>query len=94
MVGPINRFGLCAKAKLDKSFFWLMLRDIFKFNRLAKQDHEAGALGTESLGHWLKRKRMSRIFINRYLLPMGAAIWSTPADEILNFPAASFTILL
>ena len=71
-------------------FFWLMLRDIFKFNRLAKQDHEAGALGTESLGHWLKRNRMSRIFINRYLLPMGAAIWSTPADEILNFPAASF----
>ena len=71
-------------------FFWLMLRDIFKFNRLAKQDHESGTLGSESLGHWLKRNRMSRIFINRYLLPMGAAIWSTPADEILNFPAASF----
>lgn len=71
-------------------FFWLMLRDIFKFNRLAKQDHEAGALGNESLGSWLKRNRMSRVFINRYLLPMGAAIWSTPADEILNFPAASF----
>jgi predicted NAD/FAD-binding protein len=70
--------------------FWLMLRDIFKFNRLAKQDHEADALGDESLGHWLKRNRLSRIFINRYLLPMGAAIWSTPADEILNFPAASF----
>ena len=70
--------------------FWLMLRDIFKFNRLAKQDHEAGTLGDESLNRWLKRNRMSRIFINRYLLPMGAAIWSTPADEILNFPAASF----
>jgi predicted NAD/FAD-binding protein len=70
--------------------FWLMLRDIFKFNRLAKQDHESGTLGDESLGRWLKRNRMSRIFINRYLLPMGAAIWSTPADEILNFPAASF----
>ena len=70
--------------------FWLMLRDIFKFNRLAKQDHEAGTLGSESLGRWLKRNRMSRVFINRYLLPMGAAIWSTPADEILNFPAASF----
>ena len=70
--------------------FWLMLRDIFKFNRLAKQDHENGKLGDESLGKWLRRNRLSRIFINRYLLPMGAAIWSTPADEILNFPAASF----
>ncbi|MGI9438654.1 MAG: NAD(P)/FAD-dependent oxidoreductase, partial [Parvibaculales bacterium] len=41
-------------------------------------------------GDWLARYRLSGIFINRYLLPMGAAIWSTPADEILNFPAASF----
>lgn len=70
--------------------FWLMLRDIFKFNKLAAQDHESGALGDESLGDWLKRNRLSKTFINRYLLPMGAAIWSTPADEILNFPAASF----
>lgn len=70
--------------------FWLMLRDIFKFNKLAAQHHEADDLGDESLGDWLARYRLSGIFINRYLLPMGAAIWSTPADEILNFPAASF----
>lgn len=70
--------------------FWLMLRHIFKFNKLAAQDHEAGKLGDESLGEWLARNRFSRVFINRYLLPMGAAIWSTPANEILNFPAASF----
>ncbi len=70
--------------------FWLMLRHIFKFNKLAAQDHEAGTLGDESLGDWLQRNRLSKVFINRYLLPMGAAIWSTPADEILNFPAASF----
>jgi uncharacterized protein len=70
--------------------FWLMLRHIFKFNKLAAQDHEADKLGDESLGEWLARNRFSRVFINRYLLPMGAAIWSTPADEILNFPAASF----
>ena len=70
--------------------FWLMLRDIFKFNKLAAQDHESGQLGDESLGTWLQRNRLSGIFIRRYLLPMGAAIWSTPADEIMNFPAASF----
>ena len=70
--------------------FWLMLRDIFKFNKRAAEDHEAGNLGDESLGSWLKRNRLSKIFIRRYLLPMGAAIWSTPANEIMNFPAASF----
>lgn len=70
--------------------FWLMIRDIFKFNKLAAADHESGTLGDETLGTWLKRNRLSRIFIRRYLLPMGAAIWSTPVDEIMNFPAASF----
>jgi predicted NAD/FAD-binding protein len=70
--------------------FWLMLRDIFKFNKLAARDHELGQLGEMSLGTWLKKNRLSRVFTNRYLLPMGAAIWSTPADEIMNFPAASF----
>jgi predicted NAD/FAD-binding protein len=70
--------------------FWLMLRGIFKFNKCAARDHEAGNLGDESLGVWLKRSRMSKVFIQRYLLPMGAAIWSTPADEIMDFPARSF----
>ena len=70
--------------------FWLMLLGIFKFNKCAARDHEAGTLGDESLGVWLKRNRMSKVFIQRYLLPMGAAIWSTPADEIMDFPARSF----
>ena len=70
--------------------FWLMLRDIFRFNKLAAHDHESGALDDETLGEWLARHRLSGIFIRRYLLPMGAAIWSTPADEIMDFPAASF----
>ena len=70
--------------------FWLMLRDIFKFNKQAALDHEAGNLADETLGVWLKRYRFSSIFIRRYLLPMGAAIWSTPADKIMDFPAASF----
>ena len=70
--------------------FWLMLRDIFKFNKQAALDHESRKLGDESLGDWLTRYRFSSVFIRRYLLPMGAAIWSTPADEIMAFPAASF----
>lgn len=70
--------------------FWIMLRDIFRFNKQAALDHESGALDDETLGQWLNRHRLSQIFIRRYLLPMGAAIWSTPADEIMDFPAASF----
>lgn len=78
------------KRNFFNPLFWLMLRGIFKFNKRAARDHEAGTLGKESLGHWLKRHRFSKVFIQRYLLPMGAAIWSTPADEIMDFPARSF----
>ena len=42
----------------------------------------------ETLGHYLHRKSYSSAFINDYLLPMTAAVWSTPADKCaLEFPA-------
>ena len=88
--GQSTRAVFAQKRNWVNPVFWLMIRDIFRFNRLAAQDHESGTLGDESLGTWLKRNRLGKTFIRRYLLPMGAAIWSTPADEIMNFPAASF----
>ena len=88
--GQSTRAVFAQKRNWVNPVFWLMIRDIFRFNRLAAQDHESGRLGDESLGTWLKRNRLGKTFIRRYLLPMGAAIWSTPADEIMNFPAASF----
>lgn len=88
--GQSTRAVFAQKRNWVNPIFWLMIRDIFKFNKLAAHDHELGRLGDESLGAWLKRNRLGKTFIRRYLLPMGAAIWSTPADEIMNFPAASF----
>ncbi|MEZ4577398.1 MAG: hypothetical protein R2861_04440 [Desulfobacterales bacterium] len=32
--------------------------------------------------------------IRQYIIPMGAAIWSTPDDEMLKFPAATFARFL
>ncbi|MGB0342069.1 MAG: NAD(P)/FAD-dependent oxidoreductase [Parvibaculales bacterium] len=70
--------------------FWQMISGIFKFNRLAAQAHESGSASGMSLGDWLAGHGFGQSFINRYLLPMGAAIWSSPADEIMAFPADSF----
>jgi uncharacterized protein len=39
------------------------------------------------LGEYLIRNRYSRPFIQNYLLPMGAAIWSAQPDRFLQFPA-------
>lgn len=67
----------------------VMWTDILRFNRTATADIKAGVIGTQSLADYLKSRRFSDAFRDRYLLPMGAAIWSTPNAEMLNFPAAS-----
>ncbi len=70
--------------------FLFMLREIFRFNRQAREDLASGIDGTVSLGDYLSSRGFSARFQRDYLLPMGAAIWSTPASEMLRFPARSF----
>ncbi|MCV6637709.1 FAD-dependent oxidoreductase [Candidatus Albibeggiatoa sp. nov. NOAA] len=69
--------------------FWGMLRDIVRFNREAVnllQDSSEEM----SLGDYFTQHRYSALFRDYYILPMGAAIWSTDPDKMLNFPARFF----
>ncbi|MEM9635636.1 MAG: FAD-dependent oxidoreductase [Pseudomonadota bacterium] len=70
--------------------FLFMLRDIFRFNKQAVKDLSAGLLAGETLGGYLSREGYSSGFVNDYLLAMGAAIWSTPINEMRDYPAESF----
>lgn len=74
---------------LNPGFLW-MLREVFRFNRLAVSDLEAGTLSGLSLGQYLASRGFSQRFQSDYLVPMGAAIWSTSAERMLDFPAESF----
>ena len=67
-----------------------MIRDILRFNRECALDHAAGRLEGLALGDYIAAKRYSSGFRDDYIVPMGAAIWSTPDAEILDFPAANF----
>lgn len=67
--------------------FW---RTILKFNDLARTELEAGRIDDISLGFWLQKHGFEQDFLDNYVLPMGGAIWSTPEDEMLNYPARSF----
>ncbi len=70
--------------------FLRMLNDILRFNRTAVDHLGNGALAGVSLGDYLSRERYSAGFVNDYLLAMGAAIWSTPINEMRSYPAESF----
>jgi uncharacterized protein len=70
---------------LRSARFWRMLREVVRFNRLAREALERGEL-SGSLADFLARHRFSQLFSDFYLLPMTGAIWSTPRDQMLAFP--------
>ncbi|MGA7804155.1 NAD(P)/FAD-dependent oxidoreductase [Bradyrhizobium sp.] len=83
--------GLFAQPKnlLSSSYLW-MLRDILSFNQQSVEDYKAGRLAGLTLGDYFRRKHFAPRLLTDYLAPMGAAIWSAPAAEMLDFPAENF----
>lgn len=62
--------------------------DVVRFNRMALET--VTRLPNLSLGELLLELKMGKWFRDYYLLPMGSAIWSCPAKQMLEFPASSF----
>lgn len=69
---------------------WALLGDMLKFNKQAQSDVSNPDLLTMSLGDYCRKHGLSQSFIDRYLVPMGAAIWSTPEIGMMDYPASSF----
>ncbi|WP_258239454.1 NAD(P)/FAD-dependent oxidoreductase [Arcobacter sp. LA11] len=66
-----------------------MIFDIVKFNKKANEDLEISSPDLDlSLGEYLKD--YSQYFKERYIIPMGSSIWSTPSDKMNDFPARTF----
>ena len=66
--------------------FLRMCRDILKFNSRGLDIARGCDL---SIGEFLNALGTGEWFKNYYLLPLSGAIWSTPKDKIMDFPAAS-----
>jgi len=77
------------RANVARPGFWRMLLDIRRFNLEARAD-EVLADPDLALGDYLEYRRYSRRFVDDYVVPMGAAIWSADPKEFLRFPARSF----
>lgn len=75
------------KRNVLKPTYLAMLRDILRFNDLAPAALEAGELEGLTIGQFLDRHGFGERFRINYLLPMGAAIWSSTEDGMLHYPA-------
>ena len=64
--------------------------DLLRFSRIGYRDLNSGYLKGKSLGKYCKERRFGHAFLNNYLYPMGAAIWSSPIEEVHGFPAQPY----
>ncbi|MDX1504561.1 MAG: NAD(P)/FAD-dependent oxidoreductase [Spongiibacter sp.] len=77
------------KRNMLRPRFWKMLIDLLRFYR--SSEHWLDTLPeTMTLGELLRQEKFGPGFCDDHLLPMGAAIWSTPVDQMLEYPAKAF----
>ena len=74
------------RRNLLRPSFWKMIRDILRFNREATALFETEN-NSITLGDYLQNGNYSQIFIDYYLVPMAAAVWSADLKLMFKFPA-------
>ena len=77
------------RSNLLSASFYRMIRDILRFNQTAT-DCLSNDAADMPLGEFLRQEQYGREFIDHYILPMGAAIWSTDVGQMQDFPARFF----
>jgi predicted NAD/FAD-binding protein len=78
------------RSNLLNPAFLRMLVDILRFNTRSRALLEDTRFETLTLGEYLRASGYSHAFIERYVIPMGRAIWSATGSGMLEFPARFF----
>ena len=69
--------------------FLKMLMAVNRFNKEAVAALDEPETATITLGEYVRRRGYGQDFFDLYLVPMSSAVWSTPPELMLSFPAAS-----
>lgn len=77
------------RANLVRLSFYRMLLDIVRFNRHAKSFLRREDFET-TISEFIETQRYSTDFVEKYILPMMAAIWSAKPFDVEDFPARHF----
>ena len=66
---------------------WRMLAQINRFNREAVPALKDAHFANHSLRDYVVERGYGDDMLHRYLAPMSSAVWSTPPEKMLDFPA-------
>ncbi|MGE0232248.1 MAG: NAD(P)/FAD-dependent oxidoreductase [Flavobacteriaceae bacterium] len=78
------------RANAVRPRFWRMATGIMRFYREAPAVLDDAIWRGASLGDYLAAKGYGEAFVEDHLLPMGAAIWSTTARQMRDYPVQAF----
>ncbi|MBA4137429.1 MAG: NADP transhydrogenase subunit alpha [Opitutus sp.] len=77
----------CQRRNLLRPSFYRMLGQIDRFNREAIEALDDPAWADCTLAEYVARRGYGAEFLNLYVVPMSSAVWSTPPEKMLQFPA-------
>lgn len=69
--------------------FLKMLMQINRFNKESVEILDQPQYADYSIGRYIEEFGYSKDMVWKYLIPMSSAVWSTPMEGILDFPAVS-----
>ncbi|MGV3757497.1 MAG: NAD(P)/FAD-dependent oxidoreductase [Verrucomicrobiota bacterium] len=67
--------------------FYALLWQVNRFNGEAVKALESPAYASHTVQQFVEERGYGADFLNLYLVPMSAAVWSTPPELMLEFPA-------
>jgi len=82
--------GLFAQRKnIFNSQFWRLLKEINRFNKECLEVLDNPRYAEITLQDYAMEKGFHLDLLEKYLIPMSSAVWSTRAETMLRFPAAT-----
>ncbi len=66
--------------------FLRMLKDIMRFHKHAPVVLKSNIVDTITVSEFAETNEYSKYFIEYYLVPLGASLWSCPAEKFRQFP--------
>ncbi|QDP02138.1 NAD(P)/FAD-dependent oxidoreductase [Thalassotalea sp. PS06] len=74
------------RSNILKPSFWRLILEILRFNKQCKKLYASGDIPMDkTLGQFLNEEGFSDHFSQHYILPMGAAIWSSSIEQMMDF---------
>lgn len=85
--GSAKLSGIFAqKRNIFRPAFYRMLSDILRFNKEGHEVLDNPRFASWTIARYAAEKKLGNEFLEHYLLPMSAAVWSTDSSLMKNFP--------